>query len=237
MVIKCLMENLEDEISQAETSLLQAASSSPMYGRVHCITRAFQKLPLNDLHLVNEWRPVLGKLLLLSQRLSTVVSPVIQSSSPEGLIPMDTDSESASRLQVILNEIQPRDTNDYFNQAKILKECDSFDLEDLSTSVSNIDSSAEIKDKEEKVCDVTAQMVLACCWRSMKEVALLLGTLCQLLPVQPGPQSSNGLLTVQQVKEIGDYFKQHLLQSRHRGAFELAYTGFVKLMETLNRVF
>ena len=37
------------------------------------------------------------------------------------------------------------------------------------------------------------------------------------------------------VKEIGDYFKQHLLQSRHRGAFELAYTGFVKLTEILNR--
>jgi hypothetical protein len=40
------MENLEDEISQAENSLLQAASSFPMYGRVHCITRAFQRLPL-----------------------------------------------------------------------------------------------------------------------------------------------------------------------------------------------
>lgn len=37
------------------------------------------------------------------------------------------------------------------------------------------------------------------------------------------------------VKEIGEYFKQHLLQSRHRGAFELAYTGFVKLTEILNR--
>ncbi|EGW03188.1 Thyroid adenoma-associated protein [Cricetulus griseus] len=235
VVIKCLMENLEDEISQAEDSLLQAASSFPMYGRVHCITRAFQKLPLNDLRLVSEWRPVVEGLLLLSYRLSAVVSPVIQSSSPEGLIPMDTDSESASRLQVILNEIQPRDTNAYFNQAKILKECDSFDLEDLSASVSNIDSSAEIKGKETKTCDVTAQMVLVCCWRSMKEVALLLGTLCQLLPMRPVPESSNGLLTVQQVKEIGDYFKQHLLQSRHRGAFELAYTGFVKLTEILNR--
>ncbi|XP_030105663.1 tRNA (32-2'-O)-methyltransferase regulator THADA isoform X3 [Mus musculus] len=235
VVIKCLMENLEDEISQAENSLLQAASSFPMYGRVHCITRAFQRLPLNDLRLASEWRPLLGRLLLLSYRLSTVVAPVIQSSSPEGLIPVDTDSASASRLQLILNEIQPRDTNDYFNHTKILKECDSFDLEDLSTSVSNIDSSAEVKGKEEKACDVTAQMVLACCWRSMKEVALLLGTLCQLLPVQPGPESSNVFLTVQQVKEIGDYFKQHLLQSRHRGAFELAYTGFVKLTEILNR--
>ncbi|XP_051017353.1 thyroid adenoma-associated protein [Acomys russatus] len=235
VVIKCLMENLEDEISQAENSLLQAASSFPMYGRVHCITRAFQRLPLNGLQLVSEWRPVLGRLLLLSYRLSAVVSPVIQSSSPEGLIPMDTDSESASRLQGILNEIQPRDTNDYFNHAKILKESDSFDLKDLSTSVSNIDSSAEINGKEGKTCDVTAQMVLVCCWRSMKEVALLLGSLCQLLPLRPVPESSDGLLTVQQVKEMGDYFKQHLLQSRHRGAFELAYTGFVKLTEILNR--
>ncbi|XP_036118524.1 thyroid adenoma-associated protein [Molossus molossus] len=235
MVIKCLLENLEEEISQAENSLLQAAASFPMYGRVHCITRALQQLPLNSLRLASEWRPVVEKLLLASYRLSAVVAPVIQSSSPEGLIPMDTDSESASRLQMILNEIQPRDTNDYFNQAKILKEHDSFDLEDLNASVPNIDTSAEIKGKEGKTCDVTAQMVLVCCWRSMKEVALLLGTLCQLLPMQPVPESPDGLLTVEQVKEIGEHFKQHLLQSRHRGAFELAYTGFVKLTEILNR--
>uniref|UniRef100_A0A8C5P5R4 tRNA (32-2'-O)-methyltransferase regulator THADA n=1 Tax=Jaculus jaculus TaxID=51337 RepID=A0A8C5P5R4_JACJA len=235
MVIKCLIENLEDEISQAENSLLQAAASFPMYGRVHCVTEAFRKLPLNHLQLVSEWRAVVEKLLLLSYRLSAVVSPVIQSSSPEGLIPMDTDSESASRLQVILSEIQPRDTNDYFNQAKTVKGCDGFDLEDLSASVSSIETSAETKSKGGKTCDVTAQMVLVCCWRSMKEVALLLGTVCQLLPMRSVPECSDGLLTVGQVKEIGDYFKQHLLQSRHRGAFELAYTGFVKLTEILNR--
>lgn len=34
---------------------------------------------------------------------------------------------------------------DYFSRAKILKECGSFDLEDLSASVPNIDTSAEIK--------------------------------------------------------------------------------------------
>ncbi|GAB5569573.1 thyroid adenoma-associated protein isoform X2 [Prionailurus iriomotensis] len=235
MVIKCLLENLEEEISQAENSLLQAAASFPLYGRAHCVTGALQRLSLNSLQLVSEWRPVVEKLLLVSYRLSAVVSPVIQSSSPEGLIPMDTDSESASRLQTILSEIQPRDTNDYFNQAKILKERDSFDLEDLNASVPDIGASAEIKGKERKTCDVTAQMVLVCCWRSMKEVALLLGTLCQLLPMQSTPEPCSGLLTVEQVKEIGDYFKQHLLQSRHRGAFELAYTGFVKLTEILNR--
>ncbi|XP_044781795.1 thyroid adenoma-associated protein isoform X7 [Bubalus bubalis] len=236
IVIKCLLENLEEEVSRAENSLLQAAASFPMYGRVHCITGALQKLPLNSLQLVSEWRPVVEKLLVTSYRVSAVVSPVIQSSSPEGLIPNDTDAESASRLHRILNEIQPRDTNDYFSQAKILKECGSFDLEESkSNSVPNIDTSAEIKGKEGKTCDVTAQMLLVCCWRSMKEVALLLGSLCQLLPMRSVPESPDGLLTVEQVKEIGDYFKQHLLQSRHRGAFELAYTGFVKLTEILNR--
>ncbi|XP_058523993.1 thyroid adenoma-associated protein [Ochotona princeps] len=229
MVVKCLMEYLEEEISKAEHSLLQAAAAFPMYGRVHCITGALRKLSLNRLQLLSEWRPVVEKLVSLSYRLSAVVSPVIQSSSPEGLIPMDTDSESTSRLQMILNEIQPRDTNDYFNQAKLLKECDSLNLEDLTINTT------EVKGKEAKACDVTAQMVLVCCWRSMKEVALLLGTLCQFLPIQSVPESSDGLLTVEQVKEIGSYFKLHLLQSRHRGAFELAYTGFVKLTEVLNR--
>ena len=36
-----------------------------------------------------------------------------------------------------------------------------------------------------------------------------------------------------QLMEIGNYFRQQLLQSRHRGAFELAYAGFVKMTHTL----
>ena len=46
LVIKCLLENLEEEVSRAENSLLQAAASFPMYGRVHCITGALRKLAL-----------------------------------------------------------------------------------------------------------------------------------------------------------------------------------------------
>jgi len=38
-----------------------------------------------------------------------------------------------------------------------------------------------------------------------------------------------------QLKQIGQYFQRQLLQSRHRGAFELAYTGFVKMTDTLWR--
>ncbi|XP_043846094.1 thyroid adenoma-associated protein isoform X2 [Dromiciops gliroides] len=234
MVIRHLLENLEREISQAESSLLQAAALFPMYGRVHCIIGAFQQLPLNVV-LVSEWRHVVAKLILTSYRLSAVVAPVVQSSSPEGLIPMDTDSETASRLQMILNEIQPRDTNDYFNQVKMTKNHNGLHFEDLTAGVPMITTSAKMKGKEGQSCDVTAQAVLVCCWRSMKEVALLLGMLCQLVPLKSMPEAPGGLVTVEQVKNIGDYFKQHLLQSRHRGAFELAYTGFVKLTQVLSR--
>ncbi|XP_065609533.1 tRNA (32-2'-O)-methyltransferase regulator THADA [Cyrtonyx montezumae] len=45
-VIKLLLVNVEEEIFQAKKSLLQAAASFPMYGRVHCINGALQQLPL-----------------------------------------------------------------------------------------------------------------------------------------------------------------------------------------------
>ena len=38
-----------------------------------------------------------------------------------------------------------------------------------------------------------------------------------------------------QLEQIGEYFQRQLLQSRHRGAFELAYAGFVKMTHTLWR--
>ncbi|XP_009707772.1 PREDICTED: thyroid adenoma-associated protein [Cariama cristata] len=234
-VIKLLLANVEEEIFQAKNSLLQAAASFPMYGRVHCITGALQQLPFNNLTLVAEWKEMVARLILMSYKLSAVVSPVVQSSSPEGLIPMDSDSESVDRLQMILHEIQPQDTNDYFMQAKILKEHCKVESEKLADHRPMENMCTEMRGKERQTCDVTAQMVLVCCWRSMKEVSLLLGTLCKLLPSQATSEPSDGLITVEQVKSIGDYFKHHLLQSRHRGAFELAYAGFVQLTEMLSR--
>ena len=50
---------------------------------------------------------------------------------------------------------------------------------------------------------VTAQMVLVCCWRSMKEVAMLLGQLCQSLPLlytNDEEQAHPGLITEEQVR-------------------------------------
>ncbi|NXV71726.1 THADA protein, partial [Atlantisia rogersi] len=220
-VIKLLLVSVEEEILQAEKSLLQAAASFPMYGRVHCITGALQQLPFNNLTLVAEWKEMVARLILMSYKLSAVVSPVVQSSSPEGLIPMDSDSESASRLQMILHEIQPQDTNDYFIQAKILKEHCKAESEKLTDHRPMESICREMRGKERQTCDVTAQMVLVCCWRSMKEVSLLLGTLCKLLPSQAACEPSEGLITVQQV---GKYFLHTLcFRSGSEGSFQKTF--------------
>lgn len=50
---------------------------------------------------------------------------------------------------------------------------------------------------------MTAQMVLVCCWRSMKEVATLLGQLCHSLPLhctQEHSHTQQGLITRAQVR-------------------------------------
>lgn len=41
---------------------------------------------------MEEWRNLVSQLVAVCFRMSDVVSPVVQSSSPEGLIPMDSDS-------------------------------------------------------------------------------------------------------------------------------------------------
>jgi len=124
---------LQSEVSRAESSLLQAAASFPLYGRANCITAALQHLNtewaqespytvcllsallldicswisatifvvfsllfcacgFRSLSQAEQWRRLVPELIAVCYRMSDVVSPVVQSSSPEGLIPMDTDT-------------------------------------------------------------------------------------------------------------------------------------------------
>ncbi|XP_050932608.1 LOW QUALITY PROTEIN: thyroid adenoma-associated protein [Lates calcarifer] len=231
-VVQFLLCCLQSEVSRAESSLLQAAASYPLYGRAHCITAVLQHLNTESLTQTEQWRSLVSELIAVCYRMSDVVSPVVQSSSPEGLIPMDTDSETSAGLQRILQEIQPRDTNDFFTSARQLDTHHGDDqTQSQTTHTPSLDTGGESY-------RVTAQMVLVCCWRSMKEVAMLLGQLCQSLPLHYTNDKAHtrpGLITEEQVEGVGLYFRQQLLQSRHRGAFELAYVGFVRLTDMLCR--
>ncbi|XP_052801972.1 thyroid adenoma-associated protein homolog [Mya arenaria] len=76
------------------------------------------------------------------------------------------------------------------------------------------------------------EYLTVCCWRTVKEISLILGQLTSALPLQ---DDDGELLNFEQVLEIGKYFTSLLLESKHRGAFELAYAGFVKVTEVLWR--
>ncbi|XP_024083106.1 thyroid adenoma-associated protein homolog isoform X2 [Cimex lectularius] len=86
---------------------------------------------------------------------------------------------------------------------------------------------------DEEMPHVTSQMVLLCCWRTVKEVSLLLGELAQNAPISS--EEFSGLISEDQVLSIGDHLTGLLSETKHRGAFEQAYVGFCKLASRLWR--
>jgi thyroid adenoma-associated protein len=78
----------------------------------------------------------------------------------------------------------------------------------------------------ENASKVTAQMVLLCAWRTVKEVSLTLGDLAAKAPAYEADQY---LLDYDQLFQIGVHFTSLLSETKHRGAFEQAYVGFCKL--------
>ncbi|KAK7482199.1 hypothetical protein BaRGS_00026548, partial [Batillaria attramentaria] len=95
----------------------------------------------------------------------------------------------------------------------------------------DLEMMAEVEESRQTVT-LMPEYLIVCCWRSIKEVSLLLGLLCQHVPVSQ-PRVAEGILTYQQIEEMGAYFKQQLMESLHRGAFELAYAGFVMMCQML----
>ncbi|XP_057316978.1 thyroid adenoma-associated protein homolog isoform X2 [Hydractinia symbiolongicarpus] len=76
-----------------------------------------------------------------------------------------------------------------------------------------------------------ARMLLVCCWRSMKEVSLLLGVIVSNFSSVCSKE--NILLPKSLILKMWDMFCNILLRSKHAGAYELASLGFIKLCSVL----
>ncbi|XP_047133104.1 tRNA (32-2'-O)-methyltransferase regulator THADA isoform X1 [Hydra vulgaris] len=77
-----------------------------------------------------------------------------------------------------------------------------------------------------------ARMILVCCWRSMKEVSLLLGVIVSNFS-EKSQVTSAQFLTKETVNKIWNMFCDILLRSKHAGAYELASLGFIELCSVL----
>lgn len=184
--VALLKVQLEREAKVAELDILEAASSGPMHGSLSCIRHLLQLVPdFRKLDRLSSWQKLLRDLINLCFKVNDIVTPVVNSSSPEGHLPMD------------------------FNQGSDL-----------------------LKAKPAPASKVTAQMVLLCSWRTVKEVSLLLGRLSDCCPILP---DKNGLLSEDQILAIGVHLTTLLEETKHRGAFEQAYVGFSLLAARLWR--
>ena len=75
-----------------------------------------------------------------------------------------------------------------------------------------------------------ARMILVCCWRSMKEVSLILGLFISNFI---NPVGDDSLVSNEIFLDMWDMFNNIMLRSKHAGAYELASVGFLKLCSTL----
>lgn len=205
-VIWC-QEILIDGLKVAQSSLLVAARTNPLYGLAFCIRHLMGKVDLKKTH-DPRWRDFVERLIELCKRLTEVVGPIVNSSSPEGHLPNDFSSVT----NFLPNEI------------------DSSDPDGLPTKV----LSPRYRQSDNDDClSTTPQMLLLCAWRTVKEVSLLLGDLT--LNASIVNDSNQGVLTIDEILAIGNHFHILLSETKHRGAFEQAFVGFSKLCVRLWR--
>nr|XP_057925831.1 thyroid adenoma-associated protein homolog isoform X2 [Doryrhamphus excisus] len=74
-------------------------------------------------------------------------------------------------------------------------------------------------------------LVLTCCWVSLKETGILLGSLVERILSESKPATC--FLTKQQLRRASDIFKNILLKCRHWGAVEGCCVGFTRFCSSL----
>ncbi|XP_054727416.1 thyroid adenoma-associated protein homolog isoform X1 [Anastrepha obliqua] len=203
--LRWLLQELKAGLKLAKESLLQAAKFNPLYGILFAIRHLLKTLDFKLLAKEIPWRIVIAELIVVCKELTTIVSPVVNSSSPEGHLPNDF-----SKLPAEYGE-EPT-TNEKENTGA---SCKILSSKLAKSDLSNVKT--------------TPQMVLLCAWRTVKEVSLLLGDIVSRSPLQFSKLTEQFLITKEQLLEIAEHFKQLLAETKHRGAFEQAYVGFSKL--------
>lgn len=106
LLMKVIFVNLEKQVEIGKNSLLKAASSSPMHGTLFCLRHLIENhlfiLTLNDQY----WKTFIEETIQICFDISEIAGPIVNSSSPEGHLPMDNYSCSdANDEEVVTSQM------------------------------------------------------------------------------------------------------------------------------------
>ncbi|KAB7493919.1 Thyroid adenoma-associated-like protein, partial [Armadillidium nasatum] len=202
----CILKKIEAEYNVAKKSILKASVSGPMYGLLLCLRGLISDLNENEIKSMEQyWSKLFQEIVKICNYIASTSLGVVKNASPEGFLPVEKDC-SEIYSETVRGSFTAQECN-FIEEKKPLTE------EELI-----------------KAQGITAQMVLLCGWRSIKEIALLYGLLVQGSPSFP---DSLMLMSVDDVKSIGNILMTLLTETKHRGAFEQTYNGFEMVCATL----
>ncbi|XP_074868772.1 tRNA (32-2'-O)-methyltransferase regulator THADA-like isoform X2 [Carettochelys insculpta] len=203
-----LLCRLQAHYAMARQDLLQAASTTPMHGVMVALRRCLLEVPEGAVSMlkgehVQSWQELLRSLVALLGDISTFLLGVLQ--TRQG--PNASQQAAAPSFAEMGNAIGSLIT--------------------LGKGLAQQEGEDSVLLSEEH------NLILTCCWVSVKEIGLLLGGLAEkILPLEPLAEPEPPLpLTV--FKMAARVFQEVLLKCRHWGAVEGCSVGFAKFCTAL----
>ncbi|XP_013770425.1 thyroid adenoma-associated protein homolog isoform X2 [Pundamilia nyererei] len=102
----------------------------------------------------------------------------------------------------------------------------------ISSLIAQTSAGGQAEGEECVLLSEEHSLVLTCCWVSLKEIGIFLGSLVEKILTQ-SKQPSKCLLTKQDLIKAAEIFKNILLKCRHWGAVEGCCIGFTKFCASL----
>ncbi|CAI0388533.1 unnamed protein product [Linum tenue] len=221
--IKSLIDWLDAAVEEGEKDLHEACKSSFVHGVLLALRYTFEELDWNSEAVMSsslDMRSALEKLLDLVMRITNLALGVVSADAwymPEMDEMDDEDSYLVGEMDVL----------------------------ELSSEQGGIDSKLEHGNR------MSEQIVMVGCWLAMKEVSLLLGTVMRKIPLPTNSCSdpleqlpkisdaanlettSNAVLDMERLEQIGRHFLEVLLKMKHNGAIDKTRAGFTALCNRL----
>ncbi|KAJ7423775.1 thyroid adenoma-associated protein [Willisornis vidua] len=204
-----LLHVLQAQYTVAHQDLLRAAATAPMHGAIAALRRCLLQVPevavsMQAAELAQSWQELLTRLVTTVRDITSFLLGALQSRQGLGA----SEQAAAPSFAEMGNAIG-------------------------SLIMLGKDQGQEEEEGDSVLLSEEHNLILTCCWVTVKEIGLLLGGLAELLLAPALPANSGPLLPLPTLQVATRVFQEILLRCRHWGAVEGCSMGFTKFCAAL----